>query len=168
MKFEIRDRWNKDIRFTVEAESFRSAVELALISGLNLRGADLADADLCVANLRDADLRDADLHDADLRGADLSGANLQDADLAGANLRDAILGEHRIISIPGHKDDLVYVDGILQIGCDHHTIPEWRERYRDLEKDGYSARDVEIYKLHIEHIAAVVAALWQEETRQDN
>jgi Pentapeptide repeats (8 copies) len=164
MKCEIRSRWNADILFAVEAESFRSAVELAIKRGVNLRDANLSEMNLCNADLRGADLRNANLEDADLRGANLSGANLENADLSGANLRDANLGNNRIFSIYGHTDPLVYVNGALQIGCERHTLAEWREKYRQIGKqNGYSALDTEIYKLHIEHIAAVVAALCLEE-----
>jgi uncharacterized protein YjbI with pentapeptide repeats len=65
----------------------------ARLSGTNLRGADLRDADLSGTNLRGADLRDADLSGTNLRGADLRGANLCDADLTGADLRDANLSD---------------------------------------------------------------------------
>jgi hypothetical protein len=63
---------------------------------INLRGADLSDADLSGAYLRGAYLRDADLsgaylRDADLSGAYLRGAYLRDADLSGAYLRGADL-----------------------------------------------------------------------------
>ena len=60
-----------------------------LLSGADLRDANLSGADLHDANLRDADLTGADLSYANLRGADLRGANLTDADLSGADIRDA-------------------------------------------------------------------------------
>ena len=56
-----------------------------------LRWADLRDANLSAAGLRCADLSDADLSDADLRCANLRCADLSDADLSGANLRNADL-----------------------------------------------------------------------------
>lgn len=131
---------------------------------MDLRDANLSEMDLCNADLRGADLRNANLDDADLRGANLSGTNLDNADLCGANLRDANLGNNCVFSILGHRDPLVYVNGVLQIGCERHTLAEWRERHREIGKqNGYSAQDTEIYKLHIEHIAVVVAALRLEE-----
>jgi len=100
MKFEIKDSF-KHVIFTVEAESLKVAVELALKSGANLRGADLSvanlrgadlgSADLSGADLRGAYLRDANLSVANIRGANLRGANLSGADLSGANLRGANL-----------------------------------------------------------------------------
>ena len=61
--------------------------------GVNLRGADLREADLRGANLREADLWGADLREADLWGADLREADLREADLRGADLREADLRE---------------------------------------------------------------------------
>jgi uncharacterized protein YjbI with pentapeptide repeats len=65
---------------------------------INLRGANLSDADLIEANLREADLRGADLwganlREADLRGAKLWGANLRGANLNGANLSGTVGGK---------------------------------------------------------------------------
>lgn len=56
-----------------------------------LTGADLREAELTGASLREADLREADLTGANLRNADLRNADLRNADLTGANLRDASL-----------------------------------------------------------------------------
>ncbi len=58
---------------------------------LDLRSANLCDANLCGADLHGADLRSANLCDADLHGADLRSANLCGADLTGADLRSADL-----------------------------------------------------------------------------
>jgi uncharacterized protein YjbI with pentapeptide repeats len=86
MKFDIKSRWSGSVLFSLETESLRVAVEAAVKSGADLRGADLSGADLRGADLSGADLRGADLSDADLRGADLMGADLRDADLRGADL----------------------------------------------------------------------------------
>ena len=69
----------------IDAETISAAVQNAVKSEANLRGADLRWADLRGANLRGADLRGADLSEADLRGADLSVADLRGADLSGAD-----------------------------------------------------------------------------------
>jgi hypothetical protein len=63
---------------------------------INLRGADLRDANLLEIDLRDANLNHADLSDANLSGADHRGAKLSDANLSGTilssvNLRGANL-----------------------------------------------------------------------------
>jgi hypothetical protein len=83
MKFEIKNRWNGEIIFSVEADNWRFAVEAAIkakadLSFANLRSANLRSADLSFANLRSADLSSADLSFANLRSADLSSANLID------------------------------------------------------------------------------------------
>ena len=63
---------------------------------VDLRGADLSEANLKGANLQGADLRQANLKRANLRKADLGGANLSracfvDAHLEGASLDDSII-----------------------------------------------------------------------------
>lgn len=57
----------------------------------DLREADLRDANLCKAALYNTNLKDADLSGAYLAGADLRRANLEGANLAGANLVGADL-----------------------------------------------------------------------------
>ncbi len=74
---------------TLEAESLSDAN----LSGADLRGAYLSDANLRDANLSGADLRGAYLSDANLRGADLRGAYLSDANLRDANLSGAVHSE---------------------------------------------------------------------------
>ena len=66
---EIKHRYENRILFEGEFGSFKIAVEAAVKSRADLRGADL----------RDAYLTGADLRGADLRGADLRGAYLRDA-----------------------------------------------------------------------------------------
>lgn len=44
MKFEIKHKISGSILFEVEAESLRAALEIAIKSGANLRGADLSGA----------------------------------------------------------------------------------------------------------------------------
>jgi len=71
--------------------------EVVSLSGANLSGADLTDANLSGANLSGADLTDANLGNANLWNADLT-----DANLSGANLRDA-RGNDRTILPRRHK-----------------------------------------------------------------
>ena len=80
----------------IDAETVAEAVQYAVKSwadlrGANLSGADLTDADLTdsnfrMANLRGSSLLGVDLSSADLTGANLQGANLREADLTGAHL----------------------------------------------------------------------------------
>jgi len=112
MKFEIKHRFTGAILFAVETKSLKLAVEMAVNSGANLRGANLSDANLRGANLRGANLSGANLSDADLSGANLSdaylrGANLSDADLSGANLRGAYLRGAK--GIPKYRTTPLYL-----------------------------------------------------------
>jgi uncharacterized protein YjbI with pentapeptide repeats len=78
---------------------------------LDLRHADLRDADLSYVDLREADLSDADLRGSNLIGAnlhyaDLRGASLSDTDLTGAKLGMANLVEAYLIKAKLIKADL--------------------------------------------------------------
>jgi hypothetical protein len=87
--FEIKDRWSAKVLFSCVAATLKIAVERAVETKANLRGADLYGANLRGANLYGADLRGADLRGADLYGADMCGANLRAANLYGADLHGA-------------------------------------------------------------------------------
>jgi uncharacterized protein YjbI with pentapeptide repeats len=63
----------------------------AILNGARLDGADLSGADLTEASLASASLRDANLADASLIGADLKGASAYGAQLARANLTNGKL-----------------------------------------------------------------------------
>ena len=63
MPFEIKNRFSGAVLFSLETESFKLCVEVAVKSGANL-------------------------YDADLSGANLSGANLSRANLSGADLSE--------------------------------------------------------------------------------
>ena len=93
MLIEIKHRWTDSVLCSFEAADIKDAVQQAVESDADLRGADLGGANLRDANLRDADLRGADLGGADLGDANLRGADLSDADLGGANLRGADLSD---------------------------------------------------------------------------
>ena len=67
------------------------SVKGADLSGANLQGADLRDANLQGVDLIGANLQGAILWDADLQGAELIGANLQGATLWNADLQGAFL-----------------------------------------------------------------------------
>lgn len=80
----------------------RASLPFADLSDANLRGAQLAEADLYKARLSNVDLREsalvgaslrrADLHNARLEGADLTEARLANTNLRGAHLSNASLG----------------------------------------------------------------------------
>lgn len=135
IKFDVKNRFTGDIKFTAEidcAESADNALKLglavkwALENGANLEGAYLADAYLEGAYLEGAYLRGADLRGAYLEGAYLEGAG---------GLNDWI----KCIQIEGYP--ITYTADILQIGCQKHDIEEWREfdNRRISEMDGKEA-----------------------------
>ena len=126
MKYTVKNRFNGDVIFDIEAESFSEAIEKHLAGDANLRDANLRDANLRDANLRGADLRDANLRGADLRGANLRGADLSDANLRGANLRDANLRGADLRGAPFAIPNIhqkIYesasIDGALDMGSWH-------------------------------------------------
>jgi len=179
MLIEIKSGWTGAILFSVEAESLKMAVEMAVkqganLGGANLEGANLEDANLGGANLEGANLEDANLGGANLRGANLRGANLGGANLRGANLRGAYLrgayfrGARFPLQISGHKDWLITEhDGKLRIGCHVHTFEQWIKNAEKIGKaEGYSDLDIEIYKLHIKHLRKVSQLLWNASDRK--
>ena len=122
MKFEIKNRWNGSVIFSVETESLKLCVLAAVkarvslsganLSGANLseaklRGAKLSGANLIGANLSEAKLREANLIGADLSGAKLSGAKLREADLSEANLSGADLSEANLIGADLSEANLI-------------------------------------------------------------
>jgi Pentapeptide repeats (8 copies) len=177
MKFEIKSRLDSSVLFSVETDTWKLAIEAAVKSGADLSGADLSGADLSRADLSGADLSRANLSGADLSGANLSGANLSRANLSGADLSGADLSRADLsranlsgangidkfpIQVLGHKHALsTTADGKLRIGCHVHSFDDWFLHAEEIgAAEGYSAIDVEIYKLHIQHIAMVSRLLW--------
>ena len=88
MKIDIKHRTTSRVLFsaTLDNNTVKKTLEIAVKEGTDLSGASLSSAKLSCADLTGANLTDADLTDADLRRANLSGANLSDAYLSGANL----------------------------------------------------------------------------------
>ena len=91
------------------------------------------------------------------QGAYLEGANLRGANLGGAKGLDKFP-----IQIPGHKHAMwTTQDGQLQIGCHKYSFDQWEKKAESIGKsEHYSSLDIEIYKLHIAHIAQVARLLW--------
>ena len=82
-------------------------------------------------------------------GADLSGADLSGADLSGAN--EIILP---IISISGTKDNFYYLDGVIRIGCEGHTVEKWMTDYAEIGRQaGYTESEIEEYYRYIKFCA---------------
>ena len=117
---EIKICWNSEVLYSGEHENLKEAVEEAVKSGANLRGADLSCASLSCADLSGASLSCASLSCADLSGAslscaDLSCADLSDADLSCASLSGASLSGAQV-GKGGDEAMLVGSRPIVQIG----------------------------------------------------
>lgn len=126
----------------------------ATLSNTNLRYANLRYANLWCANLRDANLCDANLCDADLSDADLSNADLRGADLWGADLSGTIGNMKQIKSLQIDEYPIVYTSDIIQIGCENHTIEEWKsfddEKISKMDKgalEWWSKRKETLFKI---------------------
>lgn len=113
-----------------------ASLNRANLVGAKLEGADLTGANLTGANLEGAKLEGANLEGANLAGAKLEGANLYRANLYRAKLEGANLEWADINGVNGVNDyikciqidvyPITYTDKILQIGCERHTLDEWR------------------------------------------
>ena len=117
MRIEIRRRLlNTALLFSIEAPSWREALEMAVNQGADLRDADLRGLNLGDINLRGAilggaDLRGSNLEDINLRGADLANVdlrnvNLRNADLGDVNLRGSNLGDVNLRGVDLGNADL--------------------------------------------------------------
>ena len=123
---QIKNHYTDEVMFTSENENQtlkEFVIDLiskrANLTGANLYGADLSNANLYRANLTGADLPNADLYRANLTGADLTGADLTGADLYRANLTGAI-------KLPMYcKWSHGITDGNISIGCKTRSIEEW-------------------------------------------
>ena len=126
----------KDVNDAVLYESAKSTtilqvVEEAVCAGANLAGADLDGAYLAGANLARANLAGANLARAYLAGANLARANLDGANLARAYLAGATYGDNVPCTRPplqilGSRYAVLIFDSHIKIGCELHSIDEWR------------------------------------------
>ena len=103
----------------------------AILCGVDLTRATLYGVDLTDANLTRAILTDANLTRANLTRANLTGATLSGADLTGVGLADAdltnLLGNMKHIkTVQTDKYLVTYTTRVLQIGCEKHSIEEWK------------------------------------------
>src|SRR5574341_1370753 len=129
MKARIVSRWSRS------KVLFECEVPDGVESGLAMRHA------LEKAVEARANLADANLAGASLAGASLAGAYLADANLAGAKWRDGIVLKRAPLYIHGLYWAVVILDDHMQVGCELHSLAEWREfdDARIVEMDGKSA-----------------------------
>ena len=139
-------KWLRSERNGERANLSYANLSYADLRSANLRYADLSCADLSSADFRYANLRYADLSCANLRYADFRSADLSSADLSCANLRDlglwGVVGNMGVIrSIQLETYAISYTFEMLQIGCERHSIEEWRgfDDQRIIEMDGKEA-----------------------------
>ena len=135
MKFDVKNCWTGDVQFTADIEATDDTPESvklgrAVVWG-HKNGANLNRAILERASLERASLYRANLDGANLDGANLDGANLNRASLDGASLDGASLyganginGWIKCIQIETYP--ICYTAEVMQIGCENHTLDEWR------------------------------------------
>jgi len=147
----ITNRWSGKVLLEKNIDSLEGAylrgadLEGAYLEGANLRGAYLEGANLRGADLRGAYLRGAYLRGAYLRGADLEGADLEGADFRGANLEGAKL-DGCYLTIQGSQHCLIYYNGLLQIGCEIHSLDKWLASYEIIGNDNeYTESQIKEY-----------------------
>lgn len=102
MKIEIKNKIDGSVIFSHEREG--NSIKMTVVEALK------ACANLC----------GADLYGANLRGADMCGANLCGADMCGDKLTKNPL------FLLNLQWDVVVTTTILKIGCQIHTISDWR------------------------------------------
>jgi uncharacterized protein YjbI with pentapeptide repeats len=112
MKFEIKNRWNGSIIFSLETESLKLCVEAAVKSG--------------------AYLDCAYLDGANLDGANLDGAYLDSAYLDGAKYGDGVPLETEPLQLLGGRYQIFVFDTHIKIGCKLFKHSEW-ENFTDKE-----------------------------------
>ena len=113
----------------------------ANLSGANLSCANLSCAYLSCANLSGAYLSGANLSGANLSRADLSCADLSRADLSGAKWRGGVTINRAPLQISGLHWIVYILDKHMQIGCELHSLAEWRtfDDARIVQMDGRDA-----------------------------
>ena len=109
MKIEIKNRFNGEIIFSVEAESWKVAVELAIKEKANLRSADLSFADIS--------------------SADLSSADLRSANTTKRYIQIGCIGSNKRITTYCFDDDIIWC------GCFKGTLKEFENRVKETHKN---------------------------------
>jgi len=135
-------RWDtKEIIFEAECDSWSELIEGALKEGVSLKNADLENVNLAHADLENVSFENANLENANLRNARLINVNLVNARLRNsslifADLKNANLENVRLNYLIADMNifhsmqlDTYYIafdKEILAIGCQQHTIAEWK------------------------------------------
>ena len=124
-------------RANFSSADFRGAnFSSADFRGANFRGADFRGADFRGVDFRDVDFRDVDFRGANFRYAHFRGANFSSADFRGANFSSAdfSISKHQYKignmrewhSMQLDTYEIGFNNRLLCIGCQQHTIKEWK------------------------------------------
>ena len=146
---DVYGRFCGDVLFTAKIDCDESApqsvklglaVREAVKNGVSLNGANLNWANLDGANLNRANLIGSSLDGVSLYGSSLYRASLDGASLDGANLNRANLNgvtgiNDYIKCIQIETYPINYTSDVIQIGCQQHTVEEWRD-FSDAEIQG--------------------------------
>ncbi len=89
-------------------------------------GSNLSYSNLSESNLRGSDLSESNLSESNLSWSNLRGSNLRGSNLRGSNLMGAIGNMLEIKSLQLETWPITYTADRLQIGCQNHSIEEWR------------------------------------------
>jgi hypothetical protein len=139
---KIVDRYDAThVLYECEAATLRAAVVKAVASGVDLRFADLRDANLRYVYLGGANLRYVYLSGANLSGANLSCAHLVGADLRDANLSDADLGGANLSGANLGGADLRHAD-LVEANLRHADLVGANLRHGDLSRANLSRADL--------------------------
>jgi uncharacterized protein YjbI with pentapeptide repeats len=127
----------------------------AYLGGANLRGAYLGDANLAGAYLGGAYLGGAYLGGAYLADAYLGGAYLGGAYLKNTKFSDDVISNRAPLFLTGLDYDVLILDQHMKIGCELHSIANWRnfDNDRISKMDGLRAR--KFWKAHKESLLAI-------------
>ena len=112
MLFEIKNRFNGLLIFSLETESIKLCVEAAVKARINLSS--------------------ADLYSANLSSANLSFANLSFANLSSAKYGYGVPLENKPVQLDSNKYYVLIMDTHIKIGCKLYKHTEW-ESFTDAE-----------------------------------
>ena len=130
MLIQIKNRYNSKLIVDGDYESLKEAI---------VKNKD----NLSLSNLHYSDLSDSDLHNSDLSLSDLSDSDLSNSDLSNSDLRYIIFSNTKFykeilnktpIQIIGLKWSILITKLYMKIGCEFHTIEEWREKGNEIAK----------------------------------
>jgi len=115
----------------------KASFKNAILGNANFEYTNLQNTNFSNADLRSSIMINLDLKGVNFSGANLGGVNFSNSDLTGANFKGANiqnvkfdntkLDKTGIIIIKASNHDIIYFEGKLQIGCEHHNIEHWFE-----------------------------------------